>query len=130
MKASEHPEEVRDHVQEAIMEVAEFMVPQKSQRFRKRDRFAFHGKKLMRKVASNMERVKSDPLVIPKRFLKYAAGEADGSTATEDFYLQGASILYYPSVEVMTEILVPKLSEICLKSVGKLSVAQNCQNSA
>ena len=96
MKASEHPEEVRDHVQEAIMEVAEFMVPQKSQRFRKRDRFAFHGKKLMRKVASNMERVKSDPLVIPKRFLKYAAGEADGSTATEDFYLQGASFPYYP----------------------------------
>ena len=40
---------MRDHVQEAIMEVAEFMVPRRSQRFRKRDRFAFHGKKLMRK---------------------------------------------------------------------------------
>ena len=93
MQASEHPEEVRDHVQEAIMEVAEFMVPQKSQRFRKRDRFAFHGKRLMRKVASNMERVKSDPLqVIPKSFLNYAAGGAGdggGGTATEDLYLQG-----------------------------------------
>ena len=79
---------------EALMEVAEFMVPRKSQRFRKRDRFAFHGKKLMRKMASNMERVKSDPLVIPKSFLRYAAGEGDGSTATEDFYLQGALITF------------------------------------
>ena len=73
------------------MEVAEFMVPQKSQRFRKRDRFAFHGKKLMRRVATNMEKVKSDPLIIPKNFLKYAAGEGDGSTAAEDFYLQVVS---------------------------------------
>ena len=40
-----------------------------------------------------MERVKSDPLVIPKKFLKYAAGEAEGGAATEDFYLQGELLL-------------------------------------
>ena len=36
-----------------------------------------------------MERVKSDPLVIPKKFLKYAAGEAEAGATSEDFYLHG-----------------------------------------
>ena len=44
---------------------------------------------ILPKVASNVERVKSDPLVIPKKFLKYAAGETEVSATSEDFYLHG-----------------------------------------
>ena len=45
--------------------------------------------RILAKVASNVERVKSDPLVIPKKFLKYAAGEAEIGATSEDLYLRG-----------------------------------------
>lgn len=57
-------------LQEALKEVAEFMVPMKNQRFRKRDRFYFHGKKLARKITANVQRVGSDPLMLSKNFIK------------------------------------------------------------
>jgi hypothetical protein len=62
--------EVKEHLQEALREVAEFMVPTRGQRFRKRDRMAFHGKRFMRKVSDNMAKVGNDPLLIPKKFIK------------------------------------------------------------
>ena len=41
-------------VSNAFKEVAEMVIPTKSQRFRKRDRFYFHGRKLARSLRENM----------------------------------------------------------------------------
>ncbi len=68
---SEQPHEMKEQLQETIREIAEFMVPMRRQRFRKRDRVYFHGKRFMRKMAANMQRVGSDPMMIPKNFIKY-----------------------------------------------------------
>eukprot|EP00095_Tigriopus_kingsejongensis_P004400 maker-scaffold93_size381549-snap-gene-2.23 protein:Tk04400 transcript:maker-scaffold93_size381549-snap-gene-2.23-mRNA-1 annotation:"neuropathy target esterase sws isoform x4" len=53
----EGPKEVKEHLQEAIHEMADFVLPNRSQRFRKRDRMAFHGRKMMRRISSNMRRL-------------------------------------------------------------------------
>ncbi len=42
--------QVRDHLTDTIKEVAEFVVPRKEKRFRKRDRFYFHSRRFVRKV--------------------------------------------------------------------------------
>ena len=60
------PNEIRENLQEAFKEVAEFVVPMKSQRFRKRDRFYFHGRRFVRSVQTNMgtlARASMDPTV-------------------------------------------------------------------
>ncbi len=43
--------QVKDHLQKTLKDVAEFVVPLKPQRFRKRDRVYFHSRQLARKVA-------------------------------------------------------------------------------
>lgn len=73
--------EVKEHLQDAIKEVAEFVVPMRSQRFRKRDRMYFIGRRFMRKVSENvggLAKVSRDPSTrrkaisrLTKNFLRY-----------------------------------------------------------
>lgn len=51
---SQGPKDVTGQLQEAMSEVADFVLPARHQRFRKRDRVAFHGRKMIRRISKNV----------------------------------------------------------------------------
>lgn len=102
--------EVKEHLQDTIKEVAEFVVPTRQQRFRKRDRVYFHGRRFMRTISDNvgsLARVSSDAKMrkkainrIAKKFLNQEYHDSeDGSSDAMGSFAVGPAEEYLESDE-------------------------------
>jgi hypothetical protein len=71
-KLSDIMRQPAESLPDAIREVAEFVVPTKKQRFRKRDRFFFHGRQIVRRMSdfAHADHLQTQKKAI-KHFLQY-----------------------------------------------------------